>query len=51
MAAVADELADVMIYLARLADVTGIDLSTAVATKLEHDVRRTPGERGWADPA
>ena len=50
-AAVADELADVMIYLARLADVTGIELSTAVARKLERDLERTPGERGWDDPA
>lgn len=48
-AAVADELADVMIYLARLADVTGIDLGVAVALKLERDGGRSPGERGWAD--
>ena len=50
-AAVADELADVMIYLARLADVTGIDLPAAVSTKLERDGGRTPGERGWVDSA
>lgn len=50
-AAVADELADVMIYLARLADVTDIDLANAVATKLERDLGRTAGERGWDDSA
>ncbi|HEX2699484.1 MAG TPA: hypothetical protein VHM89_04675 [Acidimicrobiales bacterium] len=50
-AAVADELGDVMIYLARLADVAGIELATAVAGKLERDQGRTAGERGWNDSA
>ena len=30
-----DEMADVMIYLARLADVTGVDLDAAVRSKME----------------
>lgn len=34
-AAVAEEMADVLIYLCRLADVTGIDLLHAAAAKLE----------------
>ena len=34
-AAVAEEMADVLIYLCRLADVTGIDLLDAASAKLE----------------
>ena len=34
-AAVAEEMADVLIYLCRLADVSGIDLLPAAAAKLE----------------
>lgn len=44
---VADELADVTIYLARLADVAGIDIASAVAAKLDRDLQRRPGKRGW----
>lgn len=46
-AAVADELADVIIHLARLADVTGVDLSNTRGEELDRDARRTPGKRGW----
>lgn len=44
---VADEMADVAIFLVRLADVTGIDLPAAVQQKFDSDQQRTPGERGW----
>ncbi len=48
---VADELADVFIYLARLADVVGVDLTTAAAAKLDRNERRFPAGRvrGRAD--
>jgi dCTP diphosphatase len=35
-----DELADVLIYLVRLADVAGIDLDDAVASKVESNALR-----------
>lgn len=41
-AALADEIADVMIYLARLADVTGVDIQDAVATKIARNETRFP---------
>ena len=41
-AAVADELADVAIYLMRLADVVGVDLGEAVAAKLRANEERFP---------
>jgi dCTP diphosphatase len=50
-ALVADELADVILYAAQLANVAGIDLERAVANKLdvnrlrEWDTNRTEGER------
>lgn len=37
-----DEIADVMIYLARLADIAGVDLSAAVEGKMARNVRRFP---------
>jgi NTP pyrophosphatase (non-canonical NTP hydrolase) len=40
--ALEDEIADVMIYLARLADVTGVDVGTAVAAKMERNSTRFP---------
>jgi NTP pyrophosphatase (non-canonical NTP hydrolase) len=48
---VADELADVFIYLARLADVVGVDLTTAAGAKLDRNERRFPADhvRGRAD--
>lgn len=41
-AAFSDELADVLIYLVRLADVTGIDLAQAASTKIEKNRERFP---------
>jgi dCTP diphosphatase len=49
-AAVADELADVLIYGLSLANVLDVDVSTAVLGKLERNERRFPAEewRGCA---
>ena len=51
VAAVRDELADVGIYLLRLADVLDIDLIDAMGTKVEEGERRYPVPlvRGRAD--
>jgi NTP pyrophosphatase (non-canonical NTP hydrolase) len=38
-------LADVFIYLVRLADVLGVDLLDAARTKLEANARRYPADR------
>ncbi len=38
----ADEIADVQIYLLRLADVTGIDIESAVNAKIEKNARKYP---------
>ena len=48
---VADELADVFIYLARLADVLGVDLAAVADAKLDRNERRFPAGRvhGRAD--
>lgn len=48
---VADELADVLLYLVRLADVCDVDLAGAAGAKLERNARRFPPERvrGRAD--
>jgi dCTP diphosphatase len=43
-AAVTDEIADVAIYLLRLADVTGVDVGAAVLEKLERNEGRFPRE-------
>lgn len=43
-AAVADELADVLIYLIRLADVLGVDLSVATPAKIESNEARYPAD-------
>lgn len=50
---VADELADVLIYLVRLADVLGVDLLDASRTKLAANAERYPADRvrGSADKA
>jgi dCTP diphosphatase len=50
---IADELADVLIYLVRLSDVLGVDLLDAAGTKLEANARRYPADRvrGSADKA
>lgn len=42
--ALADEIADVMIYLIRLADVTGIDLTKAILSKMEKNRLKYPVE-------
>jgi NTP pyrophosphatase (non-canonical NTP hydrolase) len=38
----ADEVADVMIYLVRFADVSGIDILSAVSAKIERNETRFP---------
>lgn len=50
---VAQEMADVFIYLTRLADILGVDLLDAARTKLEANARRYPADRvrGSADKA
>lgn len=40
--AVSDELADVALYLIRLADVLGVDLNTAIASKLIANAAKYP---------
>lgn len=40
--AVADEIADVVIYLSRLADLVGVDVADAVATKMTANTERFP---------
>jgi dCTP diphosphatase len=45
LAAVGAEMADVFIYLVRLADKLGIDLLQAAAAKLEVNGRRYPAEK------
>ena len=49
--AVADEIADVQVYLVRLADVLGVDLLAACARKMEKNRAKHPVElaRGRAD--
>lgn len=39
-----EELADVLMYLVRLADVTGVDLNAAVADKLQKNARKYPDD-------
>jgi dCTP diphosphatase len=45
LAAVGAEMADVFIYLVRLADKLGVDLLQAAAAKLEVNGRRYPAEK------
>ena len=40
--AVADELADILIYLVRIADVLGVDLSVAASAKIDLNEQRFP---------
>jgi NTP pyrophosphatase (non-canonical NTP hydrolase) len=51
LAAVSEEMADVLIYLCRLADVLGVDLLAAAASKVEANAARYPVDtvRGSAD--
>jgi NTP pyrophosphatase (non-canonical NTP hydrolase) len=41
----AEEIADVLIYLVRLADVLGIDVDQAVTDKLAVNARKYPADR------
>ena len=43
--ALADELADVVIYALQFANVTGIDLATAITTKMAANAEKYPVER------
>lgn len=43
--AVSDELADILVYLIRMADVLGIDLSAAVTHKMAENVRKYPADK------
>ena len=45
MAAVADELADVLLYLVRIADKLGVDLLAATAAKLDRNETKYPAQR------
>jgi NTP pyrophosphatase (non-canonical NTP hydrolase) len=45
-AAIRDELADVAIYLIRLADVLGVDLLEAAEAKIDRNEHRFPAKRG-----
>jgi NTP pyrophosphatase (non-canonical NTP hydrolase) len=45
LAAVGAEMADVLIYLVRLADKLGVDLLQAAAAKLEANGRRYPADK------
>jgi NTP pyrophosphatase (non-canonical NTP hydrolase) len=49
--AVRDELADVMVYLVRLAAVLGVDLDEAVRCKLAANALKYPVERARGRPA
>lgn len=42
---VADEIADVQMYLVALADQLGIDIADAVARKMEKNARKYPADR------
>ncbi len=43
--AVADEMADVIIYLVRLADALDIDLSDAIVSKMERNAIKYPADK------
>ncbi len=51
LAEVADEIADVQVYLVRLADKLGIDIAAAVAAKMVKNADKYPADRvrGKAD--
>lgn len=44
-----EELADVLIYLMRLADVTGVDLRTAAQQKIRKNAEKYPVELAWGN--
>ena len=41
-AAIEDEIADIAIYLLRLADVMGVDMTAAIEAKIDRNARRFP---------
>ena len=47
MQRVAEEIADVAIYLLRFADVTEVDIEKAVEEKMRANVVRYPADRWW----
>jgi NTP pyrophosphatase (non-canonical NTP hydrolase) len=50
-ARIAEELADVLIYLVRLADILNVDLNHAVATKLALNAEKYPVDRAKGSAA
>ena len=44
-AAVADEIADVQVYLVRIADTLGVDILSAVKTKMEKNAQKYPADK------
>lgn len=44
-AAVADEIADVQVYLVRIADSLGVDILAAVAAKMEKNAQKYPADK------
>tara|TARA_R110002167_G_scaffold138073_4_gene325184 strand:- start:315 stop:725 length:411 start_codon:yes stop_codon:yes gene_type:complete len=45
LAAVADEIADVQVYLVRIADTLGVDILAAVKTKMEKNAQKYPADK------
>jgi len=45
LAAVTDEVADVAIYVIRLADVLGVDLEIAIEEKIAKNAKKYPEDR------
>ncbi len=45
MAEVSEELADILLYLVRLADKLGVDLRTAALAKLEKNAKKYPADK------
>ena len=48
---VAEELADVLIYALRFADVTGIDIAEAILAKMRKNEKRYPVKKAKGNPA
>lgn len=46
---ISDEMADMLIYLVRLADGLGVDLQTAVKSKLAHNREKYPADKVRGD--
>ena len=45
LAAVADEIADVQVYLVRIADSLGVDILSTVKNKMEKNAQKYPAEK------